>query len=739
MASQWHYSRDGKDFGPISSAQLIERARKGELLRTDLLWKEGMADWKPAGDFPRLFPDEAAASVMLDSEEPASIVIAPEATLEENPFASLNLNAGGHGRKQTTAKATSKATESLASLKLDVKTAGRKATQALRTHAKVAGKVASLTAERTKISTITLPLAYAELGEHCYQSRTHEEEFAELFAKLDAVQGSLAEGEQRVVEKGETVAETAMAWAEQGMNFAKSQAQGVQTKTLFVQLGKACFNQFGPESGPQELVTRIQSLRDRVSQVDTQVKTGVNETGGAKGWLMYGGGALLCLMTIGSCFSTKDPGRGGGGGGGAGHASGGTAVRPFAKDLPSDPEMRDIYEDGWERGAKQGNEWLAAMREHAEGDPLPAYARKHKWVEEKKEGVLVRQILSIENTQRTIQGLIREGEDPAFIKRLAAQIPDTQGFHDGFKAVSEAGLKGKDTGNATTKRTDAATLTVAEARRLIQRDSWLVIKNPTNITDEVAEVLAQFPLGLDLSGVSALSDKTLDILARKPAGHLRLGGLKSLSDKAAKSLSLNRSPVMVLDSVSTISDKAAALLAQHPGSLLSLGGLTKLSPQAAKALSAYEGNLYFDGLTAITPELAKILAQHRGGLSLKGVATISSVVAEELAQHKGALYLDGLKTLSLDAAKAFVGHSGALSFNGLTTLTPEVAEPLVQAEGELSLNGLAAPSLELATVLARHQSRLYLEGLKVERLPKNVKEALNRHRRIELPDGMFSL
>lgn len=296
MASEWLYSRDGEDFGPVSSAELKQLAVTGKLLRTDLLWKEGMADWKPADQFPKLFPDEESASVIIPDEA------------AEDPLASFKLDVDAAVKKGAKAKATASVADNLVSLQVDVAAAGRKATSKVKSHARTAGKVAVLAAERTKISTVTLPIAYAELGEHCYRSRTHAEEFGELFAKLDAVQAGIAESGKPAEAGGDTIAEKAKAWAEQGMKFAQSQAQGVQAKTLFVQLGKACFNRFGPEAGPEELVTRIQALRDRLSKLDAEVKTGVNKTGGAKGWLMYGGGAMVCLMLIGSCFSEKDSG-----------------------------------------------------------------------------------------------------------------------------------------------------------------------------------------------------------------------------------------------------------------------------------------------------------------------------------------------------------------------------------------------------------------------------------------------
>lgn len=56
-AAKWYFSRDGVEQGPLSSSELRALARSGELLETDLLWKEGMEKWRPAGEAGRLFRD----------------------------------------------------------------------------------------------------------------------------------------------------------------------------------------------------------------------------------------------------------------------------------------------------------------------------------------------------------------------------------------------------------------------------------------------------------------------------------------------------------------------------------------------------------------------------------------------------------------------------------------------------------------------------------------------------------
>lgn len=76
MASAWKYSRDGHQKGPVSTAQLKQSAASGELLSTDLIWKEGMEEWVPARRLKGLF---APAAV------PAQPIIPPPPPPLEEP------------------------------------------------------------------------------------------------------------------------------------------------------------------------------------------------------------------------------------------------------------------------------------------------------------------------------------------------------------------------------------------------------------------------------------------------------------------------------------------------------------------------------------------------------------------------------------------------------------------------------------------------------------------------------
>ena len=52
----WYYSKNGTQLGPVTEEELKAKASSGEVLATDLIWKEGMADWKPYGQVPEFYP-----------------------------------------------------------------------------------------------------------------------------------------------------------------------------------------------------------------------------------------------------------------------------------------------------------------------------------------------------------------------------------------------------------------------------------------------------------------------------------------------------------------------------------------------------------------------------------------------------------------------------------------------------------------------------------------------------------
>ena len=48
----WYYSKNGTQLGPVAEAELSGKIKSGEVATSDLVWQEGMGDWKPASQVP---------------------------------------------------------------------------------------------------------------------------------------------------------------------------------------------------------------------------------------------------------------------------------------------------------------------------------------------------------------------------------------------------------------------------------------------------------------------------------------------------------------------------------------------------------------------------------------------------------------------------------------------------------------------------------------------------------------
>ena len=52
--NEWHCAIGNTQFGPISLEQLLEWINQGRVGANDLVWRQGMAQWQPAGRVPEL-------------------------------------------------------------------------------------------------------------------------------------------------------------------------------------------------------------------------------------------------------------------------------------------------------------------------------------------------------------------------------------------------------------------------------------------------------------------------------------------------------------------------------------------------------------------------------------------------------------------------------------------------------------------------------------------------------------
>jgi hypothetical protein len=72
MTEQWYYAQNGQQQGPVSAEVFRRLAETGQLQPTDLVWKEGMANWAPARTVAGVFPEPP--TVVPAVVEPAAAV-----------------------------------------------------------------------------------------------------------------------------------------------------------------------------------------------------------------------------------------------------------------------------------------------------------------------------------------------------------------------------------------------------------------------------------------------------------------------------------------------------------------------------------------------------------------------------------------------------------------------------------------------------------------------------------------
>ncbi|MFM2196794.1 MAG: hypothetical protein RLZZ505_226 [Verrucomicrobiota bacterium] len=62
IGDMWYYSKNGMQLGPLSQEELSAKVTGGEVHASDLIWREGMVDWKPLAQVPEF--QGSSASVM---------------------------------------------------------------------------------------------------------------------------------------------------------------------------------------------------------------------------------------------------------------------------------------------------------------------------------------------------------------------------------------------------------------------------------------------------------------------------------------------------------------------------------------------------------------------------------------------------------------------------------------------------------------------------------------------------
>lgn len=83
---EWFYAKNGQQLGPVSSQEIESLIKDGTISADSLVWREGMAEWKPANEVLTI---PAASEQPTSSPDPEPAASQPEpAASEPEPAAS---------------------------------------------------------------------------------------------------------------------------------------------------------------------------------------------------------------------------------------------------------------------------------------------------------------------------------------------------------------------------------------------------------------------------------------------------------------------------------------------------------------------------------------------------------------------------------------------------------------------------------------------------------------------------
>ena len=151
--------------------------------------------------------------------------------------------------------------------------------------------------------------------------------------------------------------------------------------------------------------------------------------------------------------------------------------------------------------------------------------------------------------------------------------------------------------------------------------------------------------GLDLSGLTSLSESAAEILSRC-RDNIELAGLKELSSEVAESLSKYNSELNLDGLVVFPDSKGGELLAEKLTSV-PFPYLKTIGVDILNLLLKNDGGIEL-GIEELTPDIASALSKYksdvefRNNISLPKLSSFQDGALEELLKFDGGLYLDNI-------------------------------------------------------------------------------------------------
>jgi len=174
----------------------------------------------------------------------------------------------------------------------------------LAANAQAAARLAAKQAERTKLTTMTLPALYRELGKDIHATGRYRDQFTGEFAKADELKQKIEAIRQSEPEKdgeSKTFTDRAKETAGKARDVALGKKLEGDLNSAWRKLGQAAFEKLGSDSGPPQLIAPIEDSHKRLATLDTEIQA--IESNAASGVLtprrlLLGTGACVVLVLV---------------------------------------------------------------------------------------------------------------------------------------------------------------------------------------------------------------------------------------------------------------------------------------------------------------------------------------------------------------------------------------------------------------------------------------------------------
>lgn len=340
---------------------------------------------------------------------------------------------------------------------------------------------------------------------------------------------------------------------------------------------------------------------------------------------------------------------------------------------------------------------------------------------------------------------IRDREDPVRQREMGLRmkdilanpsLPDSPTFGELFQLgrYPADSLVNKEPPLPEALGRKSVSLTAQQARELVtiteaqSRFGIVQLSTTSEMTPEVAEVLASFRGDTLIPGIKSLSPEVAEALAKSQAANVWLHSITTVSPEAAEAISKLRGDLVLTSLTELDSVTLAGKLAARPGAL-SFPFLKTISPEVASALAKAERSLTLAGLTDVSQAVQEKLAETVGMLSIPNLKSLDSLALAKKLKAPAVL-LSKVEKLTAEQLEQIVGDKGQLSFWGgiflpITAITPELARVAAanRRAFNVELSGTDAVSDDDLRVLL--ESRWNVTLLDVEQLTEGQIAVLN--------------